>query len=424
MSCRDKVETIDAPARINILGEHVDYVSYVPTASLTFGSDLHRMVMRFKSRLDDDVRGSSDRPEFEPFVFRLPGSTGSALWSDYLYSRPPPDPHWSNYVRGAIAYAVWKYGPSLRRGFEFWIGSNIPACGGASSSSALTVLAGAAIRRVNDIEIEPEELARDSARAEWFTGTRGGDMDHLTICLAHDAKAVHLNYSEPSWSYVDLPSRDVRWVTCFSHPADKGSEVMIEYNERAAVARIIIPALLADGVSVEELPQSIRLDGFAQGHPVAMEQCRQAFPALVRERATRPIAVRDRALHHRHEILRVERAISLLRAFSAHASRSDWNALGAMLDLSHASLRDLYQVSTPEVDSLYEIIREMPGVFGARLMGGGFGGNILALLTADGVEEFTSRLQSAYYEPRGRNAMTEGAIMISAPGPGVSLAKD
>ncbi len=420
MNCRDKVETLHAPARINILGEHIDYVSYLPTASLTFGSDKHRMVMRFKPSIDREVQGSSAKPGFEPFAFELEAVPGTQSWNDYIFSTTTPTPHWSNYVRGAVAYAVWKYGPSIRSGFEFFVESDIPSGGGASSSSALTVLAGAAIRRVNGIETTPEELARDSAQAEWFTGTRGGDMDHLTICLAESGQAVHLRYSESSSKHVALPSGGVRWVTCFSHPANKGAEAMLAYNERAAVSRILIPALLADAGSVNNLPETIRLAEFARMHPEAMEKCLETFPALERERS--PLRIRDRALHHLGEVRRVERAVSILETESGVESEAIWEPIGKSLDESHASLRDLYQVSTPQVESLHEKIRSLPGVYGARLMGGGFGGNVLALVSADVVEEFVRRVEEDYYTPLGRQATDEGAIMVSTPGPGLTLA--
>jgi galactokinase len=88
-----------------------------------------------------------------------------------------PAPHWSNYVKGAVSFARWKYGARVERGFDFLIESSIPPQSGASSSSALVTLAGAAIRRVNRIDFELNELARDSSQAEWFVGTRGGALD-------------------------------------------------------------------------------------------------------------------------------------------------------------------------------------------------------------------------------------------------------
>ena len=94
--------------------------------------------------------------------------------------------------------------------------------------------------------------------------------------------------------------------------------------------------------------------------------------------------------------------------------------LGALLDQSHASLRDLYEVSTPEVERLIEIIRASPGVYGAHLMGGGFGGNVLALVTHENVESLIERVQAKYYEPQNRQGVSEGSVMISTPGDGLA----
>ena len=115
---------------------------------------------------------------------------------------------------------------------------------GALSSSALVVLASAAVRAVNHVEFVPMELAQDAAKAEWFVGTRGGSMDHTTICLARRDHAVLISYSDQQALQVMLPGKQFRWVTFFSQPADKGRAVMIEYNERAAVSRILIPTLI------------------------------------------------------------------------------------------------------------------------------------------------------------------------------------
>jgi CTP:molybdopterin cytidylyltransferase MocA len=96
-------------------------------------------------------------------------------------------------------------------------------------------------------------------------------------------------------------------------------------------------------------------------------------------------------------------------------------SLGALLDQSHASLRDLYQVSTPEVERLVEIIRTSPGVYGAHLMGGGFGGNVLALVAHESVDSLIERVQAQYYEPQDRQGIDEGSVMISTPGEGLAL---
>src|SRR6185295_8952591 len=165
-------------------------------------------------------------------------------WLDFLFTYGTPTPHWQNYLNAGVSFARGKFGKRIQNGFDFVLDSNIPPGGGASSSSALVVLGGAAIRNVNGISWSSGELARDSAFAEWFIGTRGGSMDHLTICLGAAANAVLIDYATNETRLAALPDKPFEWVTFFTKPDDKGREIMIEYNERAAVSRLIIPALI------------------------------------------------------------------------------------------------------------------------------------------------------------------------------------
>jgi len=443
------VTVLRAPARINILGEHVDYVSYLPTASLPFGSAEHEMLMLFREGCDGAVRGASMNEPFEPFeISMMDESFSGEPWETQIFSRPAPAPHWSNYVKGAVFFARWKHGPAVDRGVSFLIDSTIPADSGASSSSALVVLAGAAIRLANGIAYRPDELAGKSSQAEWYTGMRGGALDHTAICLARRAHAVHISYSNQEVNLVPIPGDRYRWITFFSHPAAKGGEVMLEYNERAAVSRLLIPAVLDDlrrhsiwfgedwddavskmagdvATSCDELesllgeiPESITLDEFARQFPAAFRECESAFPALVAAGRERPLKLHDRSLHHLGEIARMAAAIELLRGTGGDRAM---RALGELLNDSHESLRSLYEVCTPEVDALVEAIRRDPQVYGARLMGGGFGGNVLALTTTVNAPALAARVQKEFYAPRGRDARSEGSVMVSTPGDGLSI---
>jgi galactokinase len=446
------VALLRAPARINVLGEHVDYVSYLPTASLTFGSREHEMLMLYRPAPGGRVRGASTAEGYPPFDFSLadapPAAEGAAeaAWLEYLFGSAAPAPHWGNYVKGAVYFARLKYGARVAAGFDFAVDSGMPPSGGASSSSALVVLASAAAREANRIGYAPAELAADASRAEWYVGTRGGTMDHITICLAEGGRALLISYGEGRTRAVPLPGSGLRWVTFFSHAADKGREVMLEYNERAAVSRILIPAALEalrrdrpgvaaawDGAlaqlvagsagafealatSIAELPEELSLEDCARRYPAAYAECERAFPALVADRRGAPLKMRARALHHLGEVRRVGVAARALETNAEDAAR----VLGGLLDESHASLRDLYGVSTPEVERLVAAARSAPGVLGARLMGGGFGGNVLALAEADAVAALVDRVQAEYYASRGRDGLAEGSVMISTPGEGLS----
>ncbi|MDX2042358.1 MAG: galactokinase family protein [Acidobacteriota bacterium] len=442
------VSVLRAPARINILGEHVDYVSYLPTTSLPFGSHEHAMTMVVRPNENGKVRGVSMNEFFAPFEFSLcdiQPPNGEPSWEEFVFNRPVPAPHWSNYVAGAVSFAQWKFGERIQQGFDFLIDSTIPANSGASSSSALVVLAGAAIRKTNQIEFELAELAEDSSQAEWFLGTRGGSLDQTAICLARRHHAVHLSYADHRAEPVPLPSERFRWLTFFTHAADKGREVMLEYNERAAVSRLMIPALIrdlerhdpqrfldwryavtllghgtlktADSLTslLNQLPETMTLDDFRQLHPRTFQECEAAFPALVSERLHQPLKIRARALYHLGEVWRVNEAVATLRGASANEETA-MRQLGKLLNQTHAALRDQYEVSTPQVEQLIELLNADAAVYGARLMGGGFGGNVLALTSAEHVSKLVDRIQQDFYSPQQRDGFSEGSVMISTPG--------
>lgn len=453
------VSILRAPARINIFGEHIDYVSYLPTASLPFGSREHDMLMLYRATSDERVRGASTLKEYSPFSFSLSEApisgapNADAEWLSYLAEHPARAPGWSNYVRGPLFHARMR-SHELRYGFDFIVDSTIPAGGGASSSSALVVLAGAAVLNVNGIAYEPMELARDVSKAEWYVGTRGGAMDHITICLAKKEHAVLISFSNQEARQIPLPDQEFCWITFFSHAADKGREVMIEYNERAAVSRIIIPALIEgwrsthperhaawiDGVQsfisgsigaldeleeiLHQLPEALSLNDVEQNYPRAYSECARSFPVLVAERRNTPLQLRTRALHHLGEVRRVNKVVQILEsdgpAKNIDQQEKAMRLLGDLSNESHASLRDLYQVSNTDVERLIEIIRGSPGVYGARLMGGGFGGNVLVLASREKVASLIESVQQKYYSPENRQGVRDGLVMISTPGDGLT----
>jgi len=419
------VSLLRAPARINVLGEHVDYVSYLPTASLTFGSRERYALMMYRPSNEPIVRCASTSAQYEPAsfsIFDTPrfGRDVETEWLNFLFAHGTRRPGWENYINGAVTFARGKFGQRIQNGFDFALDSDIPAGGGASSSSALVVLGGAAIRNVNGIAWTPEGLARDSALAEWFIGTRGGSMDHTTICLAQPASAVLIDYAAGETRRVELPDEPFEWITFFTRPADKGRDVMIEYNERAAVSRLLIPAILKFVKTVELLPETISLDSIRRDYPETFLQLERSFPALVDEPSRWPLKIRARALHHSGEVQRVARATHTLDSLTSDNTFAAMQTIGKLLDESHASLRDLYEVSIPEVEELIGIIREDAHVLGARLMGGGFGGNVLALTTREHSDSLVERVQKEYYAPRNRDGVREGSVMVSTPGAGLS----
>jgi CTP:molybdopterin cytidylyltransferase MocA len=243
-------------------------------------------------------------------------------------------------------------------------------------------------------------------------------------------------------------------VTFFTKPADKGREIMIEYNERAAVSRLIIPAIIDSwkstaparysawletrrslaGGSMEafeaahdlftSLPATISIDTISANYPDTFHELEKSFPALLDDKPRWPLKIRVRAMHHLGEAKRVVLATNKLDSIQHNKNSgyilSAMQTLGKLLNESHASLRDLYEVSVSEVEDLIKIVREDPHVLGARVMGGGFGGNVLALTTRDRSHELIGRVQEQYYAARGRNGVNEGSVIVSTPGRGLT----
>jgi galactokinase len=126
---------------MGVLGEHIDYVSYLPTASLTFGSHERDAWMLYRKSPEPVVRCVSSSAEIRTFLFfnsRCPRATGDieAEWLDFCFTYGTPTPHWQNYLNAGVTFARGKFGKRIQSGFDLVLDSNIPPGGGASSSSA------------------------------------------------------------------------------------------------------------------------------------------------------------------------------------------------------------------------------------------------------------------------------------------------
>jgi galactokinase/CTP:molybdopterin cytidylyltransferase MocA len=460
-----EVQVATAPARINIIGEHIDYVEYFKTAVLPFGSAEHNMLMAFRPRPDGLIKARTLASGFEPREFSVaefdPSSTRprDVGWMDYLSRMGVPPTSWDNYVKASVFYLQHLHPHRQFEGVDLLVDSEIPIAGGASSSSALVVASGIAMRCVSQIGLDLDELAESSSRAEWFVGTRGGKMDHATMCFSQPSSALLITFKPFTVKSIPMPPSGYKWVTFYTHPAEKGSAVMSEYNERSAVSRFIIPKLLRDLFAENErlreewdcvLDAIARRDdaGLREKHTIVQEvlrrlpermvlrdlgemtdELRGLYPALFQTKGLDfSLKVRDRAAHHLGEMGRVIQAADCLaQAYAYHlqgdiaAEESEMCALGGLLYQTHASLRDLYEVSTPELDQVVDISREVDGVFGARVMGGGFGGNVLVLVRSDRVPALVDSVRSQYYSPQGRAESPQSRTTVSTPGMGACL---
>ena len=347
---------VDVGARICILGEHSDYVPWLRSNIITFSSANQRMRAQISPRLDGVIKIATTLEGCLSSEFSIQDVQITGDWLEALNSREIPDLHWSNYVKGAVAYLVNKR--QIKNGFELLIDSNIPAAAGASSSSALTLCGLAAAHLANEIPWTPEDLAVMGGEAEWFVGTRGGMMDHATMMFAEEGRMLKLEFSPFEVGLLE-DYLGCRWFSVFTHPADKGGAVRDAFNELAFVQREIIPSYLEGG------EDGVELGRLLERLPVAIEDERFGL-----------VRVRDRFQFVMNEYNRVQSLLS-------HTMKNDWGYISALFDSSWNDTRDLLGTHTPEMERVATELREKPGVLGVKVLGAGFGGNLLVCTKQD-----------------------------------------
>ncbi len=343
-----------APARVNLIGEHTDYNDgWVLPMAID-----RRTVVAAAPRSDRRVRVHS-----------------ISMGSDAELSLDAPAPgrrgNWLDYVEGMAR--VLDAGGHRLAGADLVIGSDIPLGAGLSSSAALEVAVGLSLLGVSGLSIPPRELALAGRRAEHeFVGTMCGVMDQLVVALgrADHALLIDCRSLDASLIPLDLPGAAV--IVCDT--GVKHELASSAYNERRAQCGQAIEALQKTSPGVLSL-RDVSAEALARG----------TLPDLLRRRARHVVTENARTLA----------AASALRA-------GQMEAMGALMFASHASLRDDYQVSAPELDTLVSAAAQIDGVYGARMTGGGFGGCVVGLVAADAALRILQDLAERFAREHGR----------------------
>ena len=346
-----------APGRVNVIGEHTDY-----NLGLALPFAIVQGVMVHASERPPDPDGTAS---VEALAVDL-GETDRFPLED-----PAPAPGWRAFVRGAVAELTAAGMPLV--GARLEISGDVPRGAGLSSSAALSValclalaeLGSHASRSPGELPLERIELARICSRVEHhWAGAQTGLLDQLASLYGAPDTALLIDFR--TLEIESVPLRLEGWRFAVADSGERHAHAASGYNERR-----------------EECERACELLG--------VESLREATPDQL---AGLPEPERRRAAHVLSENGRVRQAVAALRS-------SDLETLGELMDASHQSLRDLYQVSTPAVEATVERLLRA-GASGARLVGGGFGGAVLALL-APGVP-------------------TPSGTLVLSPGPGAHLA--
>jgi galactokinase len=376
------VQISAAPGRINLIGEHTDYNDGFV---LPMAIDRH-IVIAFAGRADRVVRahalefGETREVSLEALERRTAGETGK--WGKRG--------GWFGYIAG-VAWALLGAGYALH-GADLAIVSDLPVAAGLSSSAALELAVARALAAVSGLTWDPLTFARLAQRAEHeFAGVSCGIMDQLSVASAREGCALLIDCRSLDTRDVPVPE-DAR-ILVF----DSGVRRQLAssaYNDRRAACDRVVAAARAKHSWVRAL--------------------RDVDDALLAEIAPSldPVDVRRAA----HVVAENYRPAALADAFQA----ADLDRAGRLMILSHASLRDLYQVSSPQLDALVDLAISEPGCTGARLTGAGFGGCVIAIVEAGSVERVMSSVETGYEQRMGRttNAFVcraaEGARLVNS----------
>jgi galactokinase len=339
-----------APGRVNLIGEHTDY-----NDGFVLPMAIDREVWLAASARAVD---GGDGREVRVLAVTLDGQLNT-FSLDAL--QPDRKARWSNYVRGVLAL-LERAGYGLG-GLDLAYAGNVPIGAGLSSSAAVEVAVAVAARTLFDLEVPDLELARLSQQAEQeYAGTQCGVMDQLVSVAGQVDHALLIDCRHLTWQPVPLPDGSAV-IVCDT--AKRRALAASAYNERRAQCEEGARQL---GVSAL---RDLEIDAFEA-------QARQLSPLL-----------RKRCRHVVHENDRTLRAAASLK-------RGDSSTFGNLMNDSHTSLRDLYEVSCEELDLMAALARSQPGCWGARMTGAGFGGCVVALVDSGAVEGFLTTVATLY----------------------------
>ena len=350
-----------APGRVNLIGEHTDYNGgHVFPCALTIGTYAA-------------VRKRADRKlNFYSANFENMGVIESSL--DDLTPLKVPD--WTDYPKG-VMWAFADRGMTMNCGLDIVLNGNIPNGSGLSSSASLEVLTGYFLKDLYGFDVTNIDLAKIAQYSENnFNGINCGIMDQFASAMGRKDHAIFLDTADLSYEYAPFKLDGAKIVVTNSNV--KHALVDSEYNTRRSECER----------ALEELQTVIDIKGLGD----LSEEQFEANKSVIQDE----VCAR-RAKHAVYENRRTIRAVEALK-------NNDMKLFGELMNASHVSLRDDYQVSCEEIDVLVEEAWKIDGVIGSRITGGGFGGCTVSIVRDEAVDTFKEKVGATYKERTGKTA--------------------
>lgn len=347
-----------APGRVNLIGEHTDYNGgHVFPCALTIGT------YAVARKRQDNVL------QFYSMNFEKLGVIGCTL--DDL--TPSPEADWTNYPKG-VMWAFEQRGMKIPCGMDILLNGNIPNGSGLSSSASVEVLTGYILKDLFGYEVSNQDLALIGQYSENnFNGVNCGIMDQFAIAMGKASHAIFLDTADLSYEYAPIKLEGAKIViACSNKKRGLGDS---KYNERRSECE----------TALAELQKVTNVKSLGELTEEAFEQYKDAIESDVRKK---------RAKHAVYENQRTLQAVVALKS-------GDIALFGELMNASHVSLRDDYEVTGKELDTLVEEAWKVDGVIGSRMTGAGFGGCTVSLVKDEAIDTFIEKVGEAYLKKIG-----------------------
>ncbi len=349
-------ELYRAPGRVNLIGEHTDYnLGFVFPIALELACYI-AIAPAPHGRID--LYSRDVQSEFSIPVSEIAAAEPLGIWSDYVLG---------------VARELVRAGVSID-GCNLYIASDVPAGSGLSSSASLEIASALALLGAR--HMEPLEIALLAQRAESkFVGMPCGIMDQYASVFGRQHAAIQIDCRSLQHEYVNLPdaARIIAVNSLVKHELGTSA-----YRHRVAECAAAVEAIQKTHPGVESL-RDVSLPLF--------DQVQASIDPLPRRRARHIVSENQRVLD-----------------FAAAARAQDLHAMGNLFIASHRSMQQDYEITCDEIDFLVEEAVKLPGVYGARMTGGGFGGCTVNLVAPEAVADFRTALQAAYWDKFGIEA--------------------
>lgn len=347
-----------APGRVNLIGEHTDYNGgHVFPCALTIGT-------YFIARQREDRVLRFYSTNFESLGI-IESSLDNLVWSK--------EADWTNYPMG-VMWAFGEKGYKITNGFDILLCGNIPNGSGLSSSASVEVGTGVLLRDMYGFDVSMIDIALIGQYSENnFNKVNCGIMDQFAIAMGKKDHAIFLDTADLSYEYAPIVLKDAKIViACSNKKRGLGDS---KYNERRAECE----------EALAELQTVVDIKSLGELDEAQFEQYRSAIKSEVRQR---------RAKHAVYENQRTIKAVAALKA-------GDIEEFGKLMIASHDSLRDDYEVTGKELDTLVASALKQDGVIGSRMTGAGFGGCTVSVVKNDNIDAFIENVGKEYKDTIG-----------------------